>query len=215
MAGRWSPTRPGVIVLSRADGLVDIWDLTDQSHKPSMSAPIASTKLSSMEFASRGPSNSSTMQLLAAGDAGGNLHILEMPRPMRRPAANEKVVMRGFFDREVQRVQYMHQVHRDRAEAGEGEESTSQDRDAENETMDAKAIRKAKAEERKRVAAELKKEEEAYRKLEAKFREELGVSEQDIPMSPASANGSDVDGEIGAEGVALEVSKEEAEKAEY
>ena len=208
MAGRWSPTRPGVIVLSRADGLVDIWDLTDQSHKPSMSAPIASTKLTSMEFAVRGPANASAMQLLAAGDGGGNLHILEMPRPMRRTSPNEKSVMRNFFDREVQRVQYMHKIQLERNADEDGQETTQEQVNRE-EDMDPKAKRKAKAEERKRIAAQLKKEEEEYRKLEAKFREELGVSSVDVPGSPAS------DKEVNAENVSIEVSKEEAEKAEF
>jgi hypothetical protein len=195
MAGRWSPTRPGVIVLS-------------------MSAPIASTKLTSMEFAER-KSNAASMQLLAAGDGGGNLHILEMPRPMRRPSPNETSVMRDFFDREVQRVQYMHQVQRERSVLEEENDGNADSGDAE-ENMDAKAKRKAAAEERKRVKAQLKKEEEEYRKLEAKFREELGISGSDFPaapVSPASAKGSD--GEVDAEGVEVEVKEGEAEKTEF
>ena len=75
MAGRWSPTRPGVIVLSRADGSVDVWDLTDQSHKPSMSAPIASTKLTSMEFAER--RQCSLYSDAAVGDTGGIFTFLK------------------------------------------------------------------------------------------------------------------------------------------
>lgn len=214
MAGRWSPTRPGVIVLSRADGAVDIWDLTDQSHKPSMSAPIASTKLTSMEFAER-KSNAASMQLLAAGDGGGNLHILEMPRPMRRPSPNETSVMRDFFDREVQRVQYMHQVQRERSALEEENDGNADSGDAE-ENMDAKAKRKAAAEERKRVKAQLKKEEEEYRKLEAKFREELGISGSDSPAAPASpASAKGGDGEVDAEGVEVEVKEGEAEKTEF
>ena len=203
MAGRWSPTRPGVIVLSRADGSVDVWDLTDQSHKPSMSAPIASTKLTSMEFAER-KGNAASIQMLAVGDGGGNLHILEMPRPLRRPLPNELSVMRDFFDREVQRVQYMHQVQRERS-ALEEEDSGIVD-DVNEEEMDAKARRKAAAEERKRVQAQLKKEEEEYRKLEAKFREELGVSGSDSPVPPGSPASA---GEVDAEGVEVEVKEGE------
>ena len=73
-------TRPGVII-PRADGAIEIWDLTDQSHKPSMAAPVASTAVTSMEFAKLGSRS------MLAQDAGGNLHILEMPRTMRRKGA--------------------------------------------------------------------------------------------------------------------------------
>lgn len=34
--GVWSPTRPSVIYLGRMDGAIDIWDFSDQSHKPSL-----------------------------------------------------------------------------------------------------------------------------------------------------------------------------------
>ena len=123
--------------------------------------------------------------------------------------------MRDFFDREVQRVQYMHQVQRERSVLEEENDGNADSGDAE-ENMDAKAKRKAAAEERKRVKAQLKKEEEEYRKLEAKFREELGISGSDFPaapVSPASAKGSD--GEVDAEGVEVEVKEGEAEKTEF
>ena len=32
-AGVWSPTRPGVLFIGKKDGHMDVWDLTDQSHK--------------------------------------------------------------------------------------------------------------------------------------------------------------------------------------
>merc|ERR1711871_1584535 len=102
---------------------IEIWDLTDQSHKPSMSAPVASAAVTSMEFAKVG-----ARSMLAAGDAGGNLHILDMPRSMRRRGANEESIMQAFFERE----------------------------------------------------------EEEYRKLEAKFREERGV-ERDVASGKESS----------------------------
>merc|ERR1712195_150649 len=77
-----------------------------------------------MGFADAGPANPGNIQLLAAGDALGNLHILEMPRPLRRPSPNEKVAMRSFFDREVQRVNYVAQSQAERdLLAGEEEET--------------------------------------------------------------------------------------------
>jgi hypothetical protein len=34
--GRFSPTRPGVILTARADGCLDVWDLCDRTHEPSL-----------------------------------------------------------------------------------------------------------------------------------------------------------------------------------
>lgn len=50
-SGRWSPTRPGVIITGRADGSIDVWDLVDQCHRPSLSYSLGGTdKITSMEF---------------------------------------------------------------------------------------------------------------------------------------------------------------------
>lgn len=34
--GCFSPSRPGVIVIGRTDGNLDVWDFLDQSHKATM-----------------------------------------------------------------------------------------------------------------------------------------------------------------------------------
>jgi dynein intermediate chain 3, axonemal len=179
--GLWSPSRPGVIVLCKVDGSVDIWDLVDQSHAPSMTAPVASSKITSMSFRDGA--------ILACGDSGGNLHILDVPRTYRKKIVNEDTAMTNFFDRENRRVQY---VAGRLAERGEGEEEEEDQDDAEME-MDEKAVAEAKKAAKKKEEEALRKEEEEYRKLEAYYREELGVQE---------GNG------IGAEGVDLEVKKE-------
>lgn len=90
---RWSPTRPAVVFIAKVDGTLDIWDLVDQTHKPSFTAPIVSIPITSMEFR---PTNSSKSgrqgaQMLAAGDAMGNLHVLDVPPQLRYPTANEEV----------------------------------------------------------------------------------------------------------------------------
>ncbi|GBG24449.1 Cytoplasmic dynein 1 intermediate chain [Hondaea fermentalgiana] len=46
----WSPTRPGVIMVGKTDGTVDIWDFVDQSHRPSVSASITAYAITSMQF---------------------------------------------------------------------------------------------------------------------------------------------------------------------
>eukprot|EP00898_Chlorokybus_atmophyticus_P001929 jgi/Chlat1/2737/Chrsp182S02893 len=88
-AGVWSPTRPGVAYIALADGTLQVWDLLDRSHEPSMTTTVSSVALVSLSFP-RGPSSSTSgPQLLAVGDAAGTLHVLELPRNLRRPISNE------------------------------------------------------------------------------------------------------------------------------
>ena len=71
--GAWSPTRPAVVFVGRADGSIDVWDLLDRSHEPSMSVAITSAAVTSIEFHS-----SATKQLLAVGDDQGTVHVMEV-----------------------------------------------------------------------------------------------------------------------------------------
>jgi WD40 repeat protein len=105
--GRWSPTRPGVIFIARTDGCVDVWDLSDQSHKATMSHPsLAACAITSMEFWHH---NNGRQQLVAVADVSGNLHILEIPRNLWRSHNNEETIMENFFQREV-RTQYLYTI---------------------------------------------------------------------------------------------------------
>ena len=42
----WSPTRPGVFFIAKADGTIDIWDLLDRTHAPVLTQSISIHKLS-------------------------------------------------------------------------------------------------------------------------------------------------------------------------
>ena len=44
----WSPTRPGVFYVARDDGCVDVWDLLDRSHEPSITQNVSSSAIKSM-----------------------------------------------------------------------------------------------------------------------------------------------------------------------
>ncbi|CEG49011.1 Cytoplasmic dynein intermediate chain [Plasmopara halstedii] len=142
----FSPTRPGVLFLGKADGNLEIWDFMDQSHRSSLLIGITACALTSMEFRSQiVPSNnplggtinatgtgtvtnrakatkSATgargrttgpvplgttnmkQQLVAVGDQMGNLHILEIPRVLSRPASGERGAMEMYFKRESERM---------------------------------------------------------------------------------------------------------------
>jgi len=128
-AGCWSPTRPAVIYLADGSGNLEIWDMLDRSHEPSIRVTLASTPIMSMAFmggaaGSHGAANAAAAggggggggggaaaaaaaagtQFLALGDSAGVLRIVELPRNLRRPVPNERKLMSVFLEREEHRV---------------------------------------------------------------------------------------------------------------
>lgn len=147
--GRWSPSRPGVVFLSRLDGVVDVWDLLDSTTKPALTFTLVSTPVVSLEFRganhagahtgsaaaapSSGGGSGKEKQLLAACDAKGSLHILDIPAPLRRSLPSEDGLLTAFLDREAARVAYVNK----RAVVLEGDKSRK----------DARAMAEAQAKE--------------------------------------------------------------------
>ncbi|KAI8906691.1 WD40-repeat-containing domain protein [Gorgonomyces haynaldii] len=99
--GKWSPTRPGVFYIGRADGVIEVWDLLDKSHTFSTTQSITATAISNIQI----QQNSKYGQFIAVGDDDGTLHILETPRNLQRPTKNEKLLVNSFFEREGRRLQ--------------------------------------------------------------------------------------------------------------
>ncbi|KAI8930261.1 WD40-repeat-containing domain protein [Entophlyctis helioformis] len=106
IAGHWSPTRPGVFYIGRADGVLEVWDLLDTSHAPSTTQNITSTAISNLQIHQYGGKSSTGQQFIAAGDDAGTLHILEIPRNLQKQSKNEKSVISAFFEREGRRLAY-------------------------------------------------------------------------------------------------------------
>lgn len=102
--GRFSPTRPGVSFMGRADGSIDVWDLLDRSHEPSLVHNVGPAAISAIEFWGDA---AGSLQLLAVGDQHGTLHVLEVPRALRRASPHEAQVVQTLLDRELARVHYM------------------------------------------------------------------------------------------------------------
>jgi hypothetical protein len=152
------------LIIGKVDGTLDVWDLTDTSHKPSVTVPVASCSVTTMSFR-----ESSNQQVLGVGDSGGNLHILGIPRNLMRKLSSEESSMKSFFDREVRRVAYV----ADRNKIRDAEREVNAD-DIPEEAADAETVAaQAEAE-----AKEMAKAEAVYRQLEAKFREELGINDE-------------------------------------
>jgi len=165
--GVWSPTRPAVVAIGKADGSIDVWDLLDRAHEPSMSVNITSASITSMHFHS-----TNTKQLLAVGDDQGTVHVMEVPRNLRRAANNEKSFTLNFFEREVKRVNYVQQrevVRKEQAAADAAKASEiSLDKGEEDKTGDDEKL------------------EKAFRAMEEKFKEEMGI----VDAEPATGEES-------------------------
>eukprot|EP00026_Physarum_polycephalum_P002615 Phypoly_transcript_02622.p1 GENE.Phypoly_transcript_02622~~Phypoly_transcript_02622.p1 ORF type:complete len:855 (+),score=165.96 Phypoly_transcript_02622:154-2718(+) len=115
--GQWSPTRPGVFYVGRADGFMDVWDLMDKAHIPTMSQQVAPCALASMQFppADMPPTLKQTNQVVV-GDSAGTLHLLEVPKNLVRQAPNERGLVDVFLKREQARIESSANWSRERTE---------------------------------------------------------------------------------------------------
>jgi len=48
-SGGWSPSRPGVIFITKTNG-IDVWDFLDQSHKPSITLNLSANVITYFKF---------------------------------------------------------------------------------------------------------------------------------------------------------------------
>ena len=114
------------------------------------------------------------------GDEGGTVHILEVPRNLRRAASNEKAFTQNFFERELKRVDY--QARRSVVRAQEAVEKEAANAEAEVHEV-AQATGDAEG-----VSAEDEKLEDAFKAMELAFKEEMGiVDEGEAPAEAAEA----------------------------
>ena len=104
--GRWSLTRPGLIMLAKVDGSIEMWDLMNSFSAPCTSQVVATTQITSMEILQsdiceekdrRHPQKQHPASMLAVGDMEGSLHVLEIPKTLSKANPNEQNVMATFF----------------------------------------------------------------------------------------------------------------------
>ncbi|KAK9798169.1 hypothetical protein WJX73_004849 [Symbiochloris irregularis] len=117
--GCWSPSRPGVLFMARGDGVLEAWDLIDRTHAPAVTMHLAAVALTFLAFNS--PSHPLAPaathahlanarpgpQLLSAGDALGVLHVVEVPRGLKRPLANEAQLLADLVARQTAHLAYL------------------------------------------------------------------------------------------------------------
>ncbi|PNW72384.1 hypothetical protein CHLRE_16g674515v5 [Chlamydomonas reinhardtii] len=204
-AACWSPTRPAVLYLADQSGSLEVWDLLDRSHEPSIRVTLAATPIMSLSFnpmpTSASAAQQAAQQLLAVGDATGVLRIMELPRNLRRPVHNEKKLMGTWLERQQARLADVGARQPVRTSARK--EAEERKKEAESAALAEAAAKEAAAKDAAAAAAagmplptanERKKDkgppppefdekaEQEYLKLEARFKAQLG-------LMPAEANG--------------------------
>ncbi|KAF7231836.1 WD repeat containing protein 63 [Paragonimus skrjabini miyazakii] len=100
--GSWSPTRPSVFFISRADGGLEVWDLLDKTHEPVMFQSVSAnavTKISLCNFSRR--------QIIAIGDVQGALQLFVVPRRLKTMLAEELNNFNAYIEREVKRREFV------------------------------------------------------------------------------------------------------------
>lgn len=83
----YSPTRPGVIYVGKSDGMLEVWDFMDQSHRSSLSVGIAACALTSIEFRPHITNSSSAVGGSGAPNAAGGVGAASKGGTLGRGAA--------------------------------------------------------------------------------------------------------------------------------
>ncbi|KAK2569985.1 Dynein axonemal intermediate chain 3 [Acropora cervicornis] len=165
--GHWSPSRPGVFFITRTDGSVDVWDLLDRSHEPSLTQNVTASPITTIA-----PHQvSSKQQLLAVGDNVGTLHVMEVPWNLRHPSSNEAVAMENFFEREMKRLAFVEERMKIRAQ-----EKIQRDAEETKRQQEGKKPEENEAD----LEARQRMEYQEYLEMEKRLLEELGVREDSL-----------------------------------
>jgi dynein intermediate chain 2 len=94
--GCWSPSRPSVVFVTRADGVLDVWDFYHGQNNVAYSHKVGNAVLSSIGIQENG-------KLVAVGDVNGAVHLLEVCESLASPRPNEKSTINAVFERETKR----------------------------------------------------------------------------------------------------------------
>jgi dynein intermediate chain 2 len=117
-AASWSPTRPGVFFLCRADGRLDTWDYFYRMNEVSLSQKVTDSALTSLSVQNGG-------QFAAVGDSEGVITLLQLCEGLVQPMPNEKNMIGQIFEREQKREKNLEQIKRQ----GATQKSHKEDRD--------------------------------------------------------------------------------------
>lgn len=169
--GVFSPTRAGVIFISKTNG-IDIWDLVDQSHKASMSLASVSSSITYITFQDYKHNDGSQYLAFGEQENDGTVFLYNVPINLKNPQGNETKTMDNFWKREIEKCHYQKERKETRVEEKEEEEEKKaieemmKEQEAQNMDDDAG------------LQKELE-EEEKYQIIKLKYELEFGIITQE------------------------------------
>jgi len=92
----WSPARPGVLLTSNMEGVLDVWDIFHKQNEPCLSMQVDNDGLYSLSLQDTG-------DRLCTGSADGSVYMLELSEGLTTLQRNEKAQISAMFDRETKR----------------------------------------------------------------------------------------------------------------
>jgi dynein intermediate chain 2 len=93
--GCWSPTRPGVFFLTRADGVVNVWDYNLQQQECVYQHKVGDLPLKSIAV------SGTNSRLLCVGDSEGTVTLLQVTKSLSELVHGEKMNMSFMLEREA------------------------------------------------------------------------------------------------------------------
>jgi WD40 repeat protein len=105
-AAEWSPTRPGVFFVGKADGTVDVWDLMDTTYAAALVVNVCSP-VAVCQFEAQRCEVKVAHPYIAVGDDNGVVHVMEVPPGYATASANEADRLTTFVEAEVHRLDYV------------------------------------------------------------------------------------------------------------
>ena len=152
--GCWSPTRPGVFVLSQMDGWLHVWDYYYRQNEIAFSHKVSDKVLTNVTIQNQ-PNAGKYGSLVGVGDSEGTVTLIELCDSLSTLQSNEKTAIKNMFEREYTREKNLRAAKRQ----AEGKKTAKKDDVKENGVND--------------------KLQEELRKLEEAFFEKVGVDESE------------------------------------
>jgi len=87
----WNPSRPGVFYTGDSHGNLQVWDIVDRYMEPIFSHAVSETALCSIAIEKKG-------MLVAVGDKGGTLTLLQTSQPLYTLQSDEKEAVSNLLD---------------------------------------------------------------------------------------------------------------------
>uniref|UniRef100_A0A2A4JFG7 Uncharacterized protein n=1 Tax=Heliothis virescens TaxID=7102 RepID=A0A2A4JFG7_HELVI len=94
--GAWSPTRPSLLMLSKWNGVLCMWDLLLRQHEPVVTMQVCDEPLVNVRPHDAGA-------LVASGSSTGNVYLMELSRNLVETDHHDKLHLTALLERESRR----------------------------------------------------------------------------------------------------------------